>query len=271
MNTFGITLSYAVLIQSNLVSTFAFIRSLWWQDMPEILDYEDSVFWVIFFGVTASHQVILVPLVIKRQLKSLTIYSFLGFLTVVYLMVITISYTFKYTTSRFLDDFDDIKVFDLSGTFNTLPTFIFSFTTQINLLQCYEELEKPTLRRIHKVLAKQHFICFAIYLLIGVFGYLSFPVDDPLFDNYIQRYDPTTHIPILIVRQALIQAVVLMILVIYVAQPFNSLPCRESLEFFLCGSNKRPSSTFVHILTALGRTCLKQGCTYWLLPVPAIA
>ena len=87
----------------------------------------------------------------------------------------------------------------IKGTMDTLPTFIFSFTTQINLLQCFEELEIPTLRRMHKVLAKQHFICFSIYLFIGVFGYLSFPLDDKSFDDYLQRYDPKTQYAVLVV------------------------------------------------------------------------
>ena len=81
----------------------------------------------------------------------------------------------------------------------SFPVFIFSFTTQINLLQCFEELEKPTLRRMHKVLAKQHFICFSIYLFIGVFGYLSFPIDDPNANSYIVRYNAVEHLPVLIV------------------------------------------------------------------------
>ena len=52
---------------------------------------------------------------------------------------------------------------------------------------------------MHKVLAKQHFICFSIYLFIGVFGYLSFPVEDPNANSYIQRYDAIQHLPVLIV------------------------------------------------------------------------
>ena len=141
----------------------------------------------------------LIPLVIKRQLKSLTIYSFLGFLTIIYLMVVTITSTFNHKMSNYYDEFDKIKIVSVGGIMYTFPVFIFSFTTQINLLQCFEELEKATLRRMHKVLAKQHFICFSIYLFIGVFGYLSFPSDDPDVNSYVERYKPIEHTEILVV------------------------------------------------------------------------
>ena len=52
---------------------------------------------------------------------------------------------------------------------------------------------------MHKVLAKQHFICFSIYLFIGVFGYLSFPSDDPNANSYVERYKPIDHTEILVV------------------------------------------------------------------------
>lgn len=139
------------------------------------------------------------PLVIKRELKSLTIYSFIGFLTVIYIMVVTVYYTFDPSASNYFSDYESIKAFKPLGCLTTFPVFIFSFTTQINLLQCFQELELPTLRRMHKVLAKQHFLCFMIYLFIGLFGYLSFPLDDPSVSTYIMRYDALTHMPILLV------------------------------------------------------------------------
>jgi hypothetical protein len=47
------------------------------------------------------------------------------------------------------------------------------------------------------------------------------------------------------------EAVLLLILVIFVAQPFNSLPTRESFEYFICGSNKEPSPYWLHLLTSI--------------------
>lgn len=55
INVYGTTLSYAVLIQGNLVSGFGFLRSKYWTSMPKILDDEDSVFWVVMFAVGSSN------------------------------------------------------------------------------------------------------------------------------------------------------------------------------------------------------------------------
>ena len=54
LNVFGTTLSYAVLIQGNMVTSFGFIRSKYWPDMPEVLDDPSSIFWVIAFGVLSK-------------------------------------------------------------------------------------------------------------------------------------------------------------------------------------------------------------------------
>ena len=173
-----------------------------------------------------------------------------------YIMVITVLSTFNDEMSNYYKEYSSLKVFDITGCFATFPVFIFSFTTQINLLQCFEELEKPTLRRMHKVLAKQHFICFTIYLFIGCFGYLSFPIEDESSDSYIQRYNPISHFEIMIVIRFNSKGVILLILVIFVAQPFNSLPTRESFEYLVCGSNKRQTPYWLHIVESIGRNIL---------------
>lgn len=200
INIFGTTLSYAVMIQGNMVTAFGFLRNKFWENMPRLLDDPNSIFWVVLFSVGCDlTQCTLIPLVVKRQLKSLTIYSFLGFLTIIYIMILTILYCFNPNVSFYYSEFEHIKSFHSAGCLVTFPVFIFSFTTQINLLQCFSELEIPTLRRMHKVLAKQHFICFSIYLFIGVFGYLSFPMEDDSFSTYLLRFDAVRHTPVLIV------------------------------------------------------------------------
>ena len=58
----------------------------------------------------------------------------MGFLTIIYIMVVTIKYTFDPEVSNYYVDFDSIKAFEPLGCLGTFPVFIFSFTTQINLL-----------------------------------------------------------------------------------------------------------------------------------------
>ena len=115
-------------------------------------------------------------------------------------MVVTVIATFNESKGEYFKDYDSLSIVKWSGVTFTFPIFVFSFLTQINLLQCFEELEKPSLRRMHKVLAKQHFICFTIFLITGVFGYLSFPKEDKITSFYLQRYDPVAHTDILIVK-----------------------------------------------------------------------
>jgi amino acid permease len=115
-------------------------------------------------------------------------------------MIVTICYSFDEEVSNYFSEFQEVRSFKPMGCLTTFPIFVFSFTAQLNLLQCYEELELPSLRRMHKVLAKQHFVCFMIYLFIGIFGYLSFPLDDADASSYIVRYDALKNFPVLVVN-----------------------------------------------------------------------
>lgn len=248
------TFSFTVLVQGNLTSCFSFIRAKFWTDMPPILDDSKSSLWVFVFGIA------LFPLIMKRQLKSLTIYSFLGFLTLGFILIITIIGAFDPAKGSYYRDYGELRLVNWSGVTYTMPIFIFSFMTQFNLLQCYEELEKPSLRRMHKVLAKQHFICFSIYLLIGIFGYLSFPKEDSSFAFYLQRYDPVANTDILV-------AITLLVLVTFVGQPFNFLPARENFQYLILGTEHKPTKTWAHVLITLFLHGIAVGGAYYSVSV----
>ena len=245
------TFSFTVLVQGNLTSCFSFIRAKFWEDMPSIMDDSSSVMWVFVFAVISCYEVSLLPLIIKRQLKSLTIYSFLGFLTLGYILVVTVLGTFNPEKGQYYRDFENLELVKWTGVTFTMPIFIFSFMTQLNLLQCFAELDRPSLRRMHKVLAKQHFICFSIYLIIGVFGYLSFPKEDPTSSFYLQRYDPIAHTDVLVVI-TFQKAMTLLVLVTFVGQPFNFLPARENFQYLILGTEHHETKTWLHLLITFG-------------------
>ena len=39
------------MIQGNMVTTFGFLRTKIWENMPEIFDDSESIFWVVLFSV----------------------------------------------------------------------------------------------------------------------------------------------------------------------------------------------------------------------------
>ena len=97
-----------------------------------------------------------------------------------------------------------------------------------------------------KVFTRQIFLCSSIYLLVGLYGYFTFPYEETGHkSNFLTRYAPKSHIPILV-------AIIIMTAVIFVAQPFNIIPCQES--FFSLMFPNQEQSNKSRVLFTLGKS-----------------
>ena len=72
---------------------------------------------------------------------------------------------------------EKIIFFEFSGINTTFPLFLFGYTCQQNVLDAYVELESPSIRRMKKVITRQFLLVSTIYLFIGIFGYINWPVN----------------------------------------------------------------------------------------------
>lgn len=68
-----------------------------------------------------------------------------------------------------------IKLHDFSlKVFGSIPVISFAFSMHLQMFPLWNELKKPTSKRIHIVVASAMSICAIVYLVIGIFGYLTF-------------------------------------------------------------------------------------------------
>lgn len=77
---------------------------------------------------------------------------------------------------------------------------MFSFTCQNYVLTAYKELTDRSTRRMAKVCSRHMIFCSFIYLLIGIYGYITFVYNDPK-DNILIDYNPAKRVPFLIVSE----------------------------------------------------------------------
>lgn len=68
--------------------------------------------------------------------------------------------------------------FDFSGMVSSFPLIIFAYMYQINVPSIYLELEKRHYTTMSKVVGGGSIIAVFMYIVIGMFGYVTF-VDDP--------------------------------------------------------------------------------------------
>ena len=65
-------------------------------------------------------------------------------------------------------------VLTVGGIFRSLPLIIFAFMYQINIPAIYTELKTPSMLDMKKVLFSGTILASCLYMIIGMFGYISF-------------------------------------------------------------------------------------------------
>ncbi|CAK8679934.1 putative sodium-coupled neutral amino acid transporter 6 [Clavelina lepadiformis] len=108
----------------------------------------------------------------------------------------------------------------------SIPTMTFSFVCHTAVLPIYAELKHPSVNRMQKVANTSIGICFVVYSLSAVFGYLTFY--NWMEAEMLLMYSHTgeTDILTMIVRLTVLVAVILTL-------PLTHFPARKALTFLL--------------------------------------
>ncbi|XP_070576787.1 probable sodium-coupled neutral amino acid transporter 6 [Ptychodera flava] len=151
------------------------------------------------------------------------------------------------------------KLFSLSlNTAYAVPTMAFSFVCHTAVLPIYEELKSASRARMQNVVYVTISVCFTMYMLSALFGYLTFydNVQTELLEGYMQ-YKPHDTL-MLIVRLAVLVSVTLTV-------PLLHFPSRKALTLIIAPN--KPFSWILHIVLTL---CLLTLITTLAIFVPNI-
>jgi len=139
------------------------------------------------------------------------------------------------------------------GVLIAIPTIMFAYTCQVNVFSIYQELDKPTARRINKVGSRSCALSCCLYALIGVFGFLRFTdlkydwdvTDGNILNNYmlgpphghkhctVDNCWDSTSLDQLLKTPAILIGEAAITLTILLAFPLNVFPCRYTIEMML--------------------------------------
>ena len=114
------------------------------------------------------------PASLARTLGALRYSFLLGIVFVSYLTICVIIEAFNPNIGDIKTNYDSATYFKITGFLNTFPIAIFSFTCHSNVLDVYQELQRKSRRRMSKVLSRVMIIALILYILVGVFGYITF-------------------------------------------------------------------------------------------------
>lgn len=165
----------------------------------------DSIYQYLVFGVALF---VVFPLSLMRSMNSLRYGSLIGITCSGYLCLVIILDYFRlcddntvfegqdierhtcFWQKDFALDWDDLVHFTPNGFLSSFPIFVFAYSCQPNVLPIYVELQRRSVRRMHKVIRRSLYFAASLYVFVGIFGFLTFmdgTCGNVLQNNYKQH------------------------------------------------------------------------------------
>lgn len=194
------------------------------------------------------------PLSLAKQLKQLRYAYIVSFCFVVIVTLVVFYESFVF--GDFSKNVSKAELFIPSGISSTFCTAIFAYSCHPNCLDIFKELYNPSQRRIEKVIRRTMMFTVAAYLLIGVFGYVTFVsnlgvLNGTAFSNgvvlFAYGYNLETgkpqEFPMLIFIVIIMEGCALIVL-----EPLTIKPAKDSLQNMIFGKNSHKITTSKHVL-----------------------
>ena len=125
-----------------------------------------------------------------------------------------------------LEELESVHFLSLADDiFRSVPIMTLAFTCHMNIFPIITGLKLPTRRRVEHVTMGSLTICFCIYSILGVFGYLTFFTYDKVSGNILLNYDVDQ--PEIVVGRFAVTLVVMF------SYPILAHPCINSVDALL--------------------------------------
>jgi amino acid permease len=138
----------------------------------------------------------LLPISLPRSLVALRFTSLLSFAISIFIVMVIFTLSFRETkadgfekhdfTERFKTAYDNSWTISVQGIFNSLPLIIFSYMYQPNIPAIYHELKSKNMMNMQKVLWIGTGIATVVYIVVGMFGYVTFAMN-PKVDEIMDQ------------------------------------------------------------------------------------
>jgi amino acid permease len=214
------------------------------------------------------------PLCLAKELKQLRYAYILSFFFVVIMTLVIVYQAFVFAEdgneAHFMRNLADVDRWNFGGASSTFATAVFAYSCHPSALDVFKELYNPTQRRMEKVVRRTLLLTLLAYLLIGVFGYITFVHSLPILADHTKAngvilfgygYDSLGRVlkyPTIIFAVIIMEAISLIIL-----EPLTIKPAKDSLQSMIFGGKKgAPVSTFKHVLMATITLYTVVGASY---------
>ncbi|EPY40970.1 amino acid transporter aATP11 [Angomonas deanei] len=199
-----------------------------------------SMLWLVF----------MFPLCIPREINTLRYFSFVGISFIIFFVICMIIHASQGGLKHGIRG--DLVLFQHGNkAVMGMANFIFSFICQLNCFEVYDEMYKPTVRRLTMGASIGVVLCFCLYFLSGFIGYCDFgpAVADK---SVLKMYNPIAE-PLMGV------AYVGVMFKLCVGYGLHSIPVRDSIYYF-AGTNVRRVPFHWHVVCVICFTTVSLIC-----------
>ena len=265
-NNYGTVIGYIVLLKDLVPNSL------------NLLGVNDSVLNSSYLWGCIITTTIVYPLSLKKEISSLRYTSLVSTLSCIYLSI-AIMYSFFSETSDTNSAFEDAPAaeFKIYNILTAISIVIFSFMCHPNVIPIYEELERRSVKRGFRFLSRGLIMVLLLYLLVGIFGYLTFYNDyhnETKFPAQILQCKYSSgNIPIIIVSYK--QASIAISITVLCGTPLLVHPCRDATLSLLYERRPTKKQYFIvvtsQVFSALGIALVIPSISYVLTVIGTIS
>ncbi|CBH10705.1 amino acid transporter, putative [Trypanosoma brucei gambiense DAL972] len=161
----------------------------------------------------------MLPLCLPKEINSLRVLSASAIVFVLFFVICIIINSGHFLAVNGMRD--DIIYFQSgNASINGLGIFLFVYVSQVNCFEVYEEMYKPSVRRMTVSAMAGALMSFCLYFLAGLFGYLQFGSE--VNSSILKMYNPLTDVKMGV-------AYVGIMFKICVGYGLHMFPCRDAV------------------------------------------
>ena len=229
----GINIFYQVIIY-RILASFCYSTIPYFNNNYDNLQifYNNSIFNEQYFRtcfMLGTSIIILIPLNLQRNIGKLRFSTIFGLVCLIIITLVIIIQMPDYISFRKNNESLNINWYDITKSFEKSPfdffsgfsTIIFAYSCHCGVFAVYNTLANRTKKRVKKVIKRSIFTNICFYLIIGICGYITQPVNTPNFIIARESLPNSKDVAIIICR-------ILAALTICCKVPLNFTPLRAS-------------------------------------------
>lgn len=148
--------------------------------------------WVKLCTMYGMTTFVILPLCLLKDVSRLRMGSLLGVITLIFLILLIIvqcpSYIRYYWNNVYKEDdpTTHLNIFNISSSFDKnlfffqgIATLFYTFTSHLGAFPVFQSLSNNVKRRVNKVILRTILLDVFLFIIIAIFGYLTWPVKTP--------------------------------------------------------------------------------------------